>query len=180
MSTLDSADVRVLGPNGFNVLATFVTATPSGDGSPRTATYRITPPGGNWDLTDNGTYFILLQSNQVEDTSGNAAVGALLGSFSADLTPPTPLPPTPLPPTPPPQISLRKTFLRNGIPQVLVLDAATGALRGILTPFRGYRGLLRLALVDINGDGSADLIVKARIHGKVKKIRYDAVTLARL
>jgi len=63
---------------------------------------------------------------------------------------------------------------------VRVLDAATGAVRQVLTPFKGFGGRLRLQLVDVNGDGSLDLIVKATIRGKRKKKVFDAVTLAPL
>jgi hypothetical protein len=37
-----------------------------------------------------------------------------------------------------------------------------------------------LMLVDVNGDGSLDLIVRALVHGKRRKKVYDAVTLAPL
>ena len=33
----------------------------------RSATYRITAPGGSWDSTDNGTYNVLLQSNRLHN-----------------------------------------------------------------------------------------------------------------
>jgi hypothetical protein len=68
-------------------------------------------------------------------------------------------------------------FRRNGVSRVRVKDAATGAVRGVLTPFRGYRGRLRLQLLDVNGDGALDLVVQAVIHGKRKKKVFDAVTL---
>jgi hypothetical protein len=63
---------------------------------------------------------------------------------------------------------------------VRVRDAATGALRGVLIPFKGFAGRLRLQLVDVNGDGSADLVVHALVHGRRKTRIYDAVTLAPL
>jgi hypothetical protein len=81
VSTLDNNDIRVTGPNGFNQLATFVSVTPAGNGSPRTATYRITAPGGTFDLTDNGTYTVSLQPGQVANTNNNTAAGATLGTF---------------------------------------------------------------------------------------------------
>ena len=47
-SSIDGNDfaVRVLGPGGFDVPATFVSIDDSSDGSPRTATYTIIPPEG--------------------------------------------------------------------------------------------------------------------------------------
>src|SRR5262249_15416318 len=83
------------------------------------------------------------------------------------------------PPSPPPQI-VAVAFKRKGIARVRVQDAATGAVRGVLTPFKGFAGRLRLGLRDVNGDGSADLLVQALIHGKRKTKVFDAVTLAPL
>jgi len=90
VSTIDGTDVRVTGPNSFSQLATLVSITPTGNGTPRTATYRITAPGGTWDTADNGTYTVALQASQVTDTSGNAVPAATLGTFQATLTPPPP------------------------------------------------------------------------------------------
>ncbi|MCX5660864.1 MAG: hypothetical protein NTW19_14255 [Planctomycetota bacterium] len=73
-STLDGSDVRVTGPSNFNVLATFVGASLNSNGTPRTATYSFTAPGGAWDAADNGTYTFTLQAGQVTDVAGNGAV----------------------------------------------------------------------------------------------------------
>ena len=71
VSTLDSNDIIVSGPNGFSQAAAFVGVDTNTDGTPRTATYQITPPGGTWNTADNGTYTVTMQTNQVSDTSGN-------------------------------------------------------------------------------------------------------------
>jgi hypothetical protein len=84
-----------------------------------------------------------------------------------------------LPPPPPLQI-VASAFRQRGVSRVRVRDAATGALRGVLTPFKGFGGRLRLQLRDVNGDGSADLIVQALVHGRRRKKVFDAVTLAPL
>src|SRR5262249_12453444 len=100
----------------------------------------------------------------------------------AALSPPIPFPaplPPPLPPPAPVQI-VAAQLRRNGVARVRVRDARTGALRGILTPFRGFAGRLALQLQDLTGDGALDLVVKAMINGRHKKRVYDAVTLARL
>ena len=94
VSTLNSSDVVVTGPNSFSQAATFVSVDTNSNGATRTATYRITAPGGTWDLTDNGTYNISLQASQVADTSGNFAAAGSLGTFGvniADTTAPTAL-----------------------------------------------------------------------------------------
>jgi hypothetical protein len=85
VGSLDGNDIRVTGPGGFNQLATLVSVNPATNGTPRTATYQIVPPGGAWDAPDGGTYTVAVQSNQVRDTAGNAVAGAVLGSFQVSL-----------------------------------------------------------------------------------------------
>jgi hypothetical protein len=98
VSTLGGGDLRVSGPAGFSAPAAFVSVDVASDGSPRTATYRITPPGGSWGLEDNGTYTVRVQAGQVLDLQGNPVPAGNLGSFQVSVTTPTP----PTPPTPPP------------------------------------------------------------------------------
>ncbi|NLF73821.1 MAG: hypothetical protein GX575_32830, partial [Candidatus Anammoximicrobium sp.] len=86
-ATLGLGDATVTGPNSFTQNATFVSVTPSGNGTPRTATYQITPPGGNWDDADNGTYTSTLNADQVFDTAGNAAEPvAWLATFTVNMS----------------------------------------------------------------------------------------------
>jgi hypothetical protein len=82
-------------------------------------------------------------------------------------------------PPPPPQVAA-VAFHKRGLARVRVFDAATGARRGVLTPFAGFGGRLRLELLDVNGDGAADVIVHAIINGKHRRKVFDGVTLARL
>jgi CSLREA domain-containing protein len=84
-TSIDGSDIRVTGPGGFNQLATLVSVTPGGNGTPRTATYRITAPGGAWDTADRGAYAIAVEANQVFDTAGNGVGAASLGSFLVSL-----------------------------------------------------------------------------------------------
>jgi hypothetical protein len=80
---------------------------------------------------------------------------------------------------PPPQI-VAVAFRRKGVSRVRITDAATGAARGVLTPFRGFGGRLALQLLDVNGDGSLDLVVRAVVNGRRKEKAFDARTLAPL
>jgi GH25 family lysozyme M1 (1,4-beta-N-acetylmuramidase) len=84
-STFDSSDVTVTGPNGFSANASFVSATPGGNGTPRTVTYRIAAPGGTWSIADNGTYTVSQNAGQVSDTAGNARAAGTIGSFVANV-----------------------------------------------------------------------------------------------
>jgi hypothetical protein len=97
-------------------------------------------------------------------------VSVLLNTF------PNPTPPAPVPP---PQI-VAVAFKRRGVARARVRDATTGAVRGVLTPFKGFGGRLRLLLLDVNGDGALDLVVRALVHGRRRQKAFDALTLARL
>ncbi|MDX2214220.1 MAG: GDSL-type esterase/lipase family protein [Oculatellaceae cyanobacterium bins.114] len=82
VASLGNGDVQVTGPGGFNQSAVLTAVSPSGDGTPRTVTYRINAPGGSWDTADIGTYTVSLVANQVSDTSNNFAVAGTLGTFT--------------------------------------------------------------------------------------------------
>jgi len=85
IATLDGSDILVTGPNGFSQLAALVRVDNTANGTPRTATYQINPPGGTWDAPDNGTYTFWLQPNQVSDTRGNFVPALSLGSILMNL-----------------------------------------------------------------------------------------------
>jgi cyclophilin family peptidyl-prolyl cis-trans isomerase len=89
VSTIDNTDIRVTGPNGFDHLATLVTATPNGDGSIVTATYRVNTSGDVWDTTTHATYTIAMQGEQVSDSHANFVAAGTLLVFDSDIVPPT-------------------------------------------------------------------------------------------
>ena len=86
IASLDGSDIRVTGPGGFNQPATLVSVTPATNGTPRTATYQISAPGGSWDNADNGVYTVAVQANQVSDTAGNTVAVGALGTFNVDVS----------------------------------------------------------------------------------------------
>jgi hypothetical protein len=92
-ATLDSADVRVEGPNGFVAATTFLSRTGGGvPGNPMVAVYRFAPPAGGFDPARDGTYTIRLQPDQVRAAVGGApAPGGPVGTFvvAIDDEPPT-------------------------------------------------------------------------------------------
>ncbi len=82
VATLDSSDVYVTTPGAATIAAAFVSVDAAGNGTPRTATYRIVPPGGSWDVTDNGTYTIGIYASQVGDEeAATVAASANIGTF---------------------------------------------------------------------------------------------------
>jgi hypothetical protein len=94
VATFDGGDILVTGPNGFSQMAALVSVNNNTNGTPRTATYRISVPGGTWTIDDNGSYSFALQPNQVSDTSNNFVTASTLGSFLVNV----PAPPTTNPP----------------------------------------------------------------------------------
>lgn len=84
-ASIDSTDIVVTGPNSFSQVATLVSKDSSSNGPVRIATYRITPPGGDWSSGDSGSYTVTLQANQIRDVAGNFTVGGSLGSFSVSI-----------------------------------------------------------------------------------------------
>jgi autotransporter-associated beta strand protein len=85
VSTLNSNNVLVTGPNGYSQLATYLGADSSSNGAQCTATYQVTAPGGTWGPADNGTYDIIVQPGQVGDTSGNYLPLEMAGTFTVNI-----------------------------------------------------------------------------------------------
>jgi len=85
VSSLGSNDIRVTGPNSFSPLATLINISASTNGTPRQATYQIDAPGGTWNAADNGTYSIIMRTDQVSDTNGSFVQSGLLQSFTVEL-----------------------------------------------------------------------------------------------
>ena len=79
--SLDSGDIRVTGPGDFEQFAAFLDVDIATNGTPRTAHYQISAPGGSWDFLDNGIYRVWSESNQVKNTRGNFVIGGLLKTF---------------------------------------------------------------------------------------------------
>jgi hypothetical protein len=82
VATLGAGDIRVTGPGGFNQIAMIVGIDFNTNGSPRTATYRITAPGGTFDPPENGTYTVAVEAGQVANTNGYTAAAGVLNTFT--------------------------------------------------------------------------------------------------
>jgi hypothetical protein len=78
--TLDSLDVRVTGPNGYDRAATLVSVDRAGT-TTRAAIYVISAPAGGWSEADAGLYSVSSQSNQVSDLKGNYLPPGVIGTF---------------------------------------------------------------------------------------------------
>ncbi|MGC8989524.1 MAG: zinc-dependent metalloprotease family protein, partial [Verrucomicrobiia bacterium] len=86
VSTLDSSDIKVTGPNGYDRFAILVGVDLPTNGTPRRATYSVLPPnGGVWTAANNGIYAVWLEQQQVADTEGAWAPATRLGEFRVSI-----------------------------------------------------------------------------------------------
>ncbi len=91
-TTLAGAVVSVTPPGGKPITATVVSTAavgstdPFGDAKSFVVTYEITPPGGAWSASDNGTYTVSLGGAPVTDLAGNPATTGSLGTFAVDIS----------------------------------------------------------------------------------------------
>ncbi|MGZ8898943.1 MAG: zinc-dependent metalloprotease family protein, partial [Limisphaerales bacterium] len=81
VSSIGNNDVRVTGPNGYSRTATLVSVDQNSNGTPRTATYRVDPPGSAWQKTDDGTYSVSMLASSAADTEGAFVPASALGTF---------------------------------------------------------------------------------------------------
>lgn len=81
LSTIGKGDIIVYTRNGFKQTAALSKVLSTVNAASIRAIYRIKPPGGKWDSSDNGRYYIKVQPRHVKDISGNAVASTMLGSF---------------------------------------------------------------------------------------------------
>jgi hypothetical protein len=80
-ASLNRRDVRVVGPKGYSVLASFSGVEARDDGKAWIATYTIPAPNGAWGRAANGHYSVYVRGHQVFDNRGNAVTAGLAGGF---------------------------------------------------------------------------------------------------
>ena len=91
-ATLASATVQVVPPAGMGPITATVTSTKSvgstdalGDAKEFIVTYKITPPGGKWASSDNGTYAVTLRGAPIADLAGNTVAAGVISRFSVQI-----------------------------------------------------------------------------------------------
>lgn len=83
---IDSQDIRVTGPNGYDLKARLISVSPATNGTLLVAVYAADPPDGDgWLEANNGIYSIWMQSGQVHDLEGALVPEGLLGQFHVKL-----------------------------------------------------------------------------------------------
>jgi uncharacterized delta-60 repeat protein len=80
VESLDSSDLQIVNRRGETFKAYFVAEAPA-PGFATRATYKFSPIDRKWDITDNGTYTVLLKARQVSDAAGHFAASRVLGTI---------------------------------------------------------------------------------------------------
>jgi uncharacterized delta-60 repeat protein len=86
LNSLGLGNLSISGPAGPLTVTNYTT---TGSGTSVTAVYTVEAPGSGWDASDDGTYNVALNGNQVRDTSGNVAA-VTFGSFAVNISLPNP------------------------------------------------------------------------------------------
>lgn len=85
VSDIDGSDIQVIAPGATVFSASVFSVSSATDTTPVTVVYRMSAPGGTWDLADNGTYTIRAVGGEVTDTNDNPIAAGDLGTFLVDI-----------------------------------------------------------------------------------------------
>ena len=156
-SWADVDNVQVLGPQNQLLTVTSAAVDISANGTPRTITYTVTAPSGQWSSNDNGTYTINLLGGQVRDTAGNAAA-AQSGQFAVNI---------PIPDTTPPNATITAPSINSpgGTNEVVTVtytdnvavDVSTINVGNIVV--RGPQGPLTVSAAQVSGGNGTPVTV---------------------
>ncbi|MCD4824617.1 MAG: choice-of-anchor D domain-containing protein [Phycisphaerae bacterium] len=91
LDSIGDGDFRVVAPGGTEYIPSMLGGYFI-NGIPATyvwdAPYEFTAPGGIWDSSDNGTYAIWIEPNQIFDADGNAIAAQQLAEFTVNISNP--------------------------------------------------------------------------------------------
>ena len=89
VSTIDVNDLSISGPGGTLTNTSVVSITPNSNAASIQVVYRFTPPGGTWDIADNGTYTISIGAGDIANIDGTPNDAEQVGTFRVDFTGPS-------------------------------------------------------------------------------------------
>lgn len=84
-STIRDGNLEVVAADGTELPVELKIRVPNFDTPAILSRYEILPPSGQWRASDNGEYLVRLKSNEVTDTTGNAARVQFLGKLTVDI-----------------------------------------------------------------------------------------------
>ncbi len=85
ITTLNSFEVQVTGPNNYSRYATLVSDTMTANSQTVVGTYSLAAPNGSWSTAANGTYTVTMLPGGVADLEGNTVASGVLATFSAQI-----------------------------------------------------------------------------------------------
>ncbi|RPI60846.1 MAG: hypothetical protein EHM48_06585 [Planctomycetaceae bacterium] len=71
--------------NGYNQATTQVVTILAPDGNNLEIVYRLAPPGGSWDYSDNGTYTITVAAGAITDVAGNTVAAKTIRTVTVNI-----------------------------------------------------------------------------------------------
>ncbi len=85
ITTLNSFEVQVTGPNNYSQYAAVTLATMTANSETVVATYSLAAPNGSWTAAANGTYTVTMLPGSVADLEGNTVASGVLATFTAQV-----------------------------------------------------------------------------------------------
>lgn len=82
-STINTGDIRIIGPNGFSEVPNLLAKTPASNSQTIVAIYRLAT--GFATAVNNGTYSVILLAGTVSDTEGNSVAQRTIGTFQVSI-----------------------------------------------------------------------------------------------
>lgn|GEM_PF-2202977 len=82
LGSFDGGDLEVRAPDGAVLPVALVEKSASNFNRMVLATYRVTPPGGAWNVDDTGAYAVKVRAGQVLGAPGAAMAETAVGSFT--------------------------------------------------------------------------------------------------
>ncbi len=86
LTTLNSFEVQVTGPNNYSQYATLSSVTSSGNNATVVCSYTVPGPGGSWTGAAAGLYTLSMVPQTVADISGNTVASGTLGVYTLGST----------------------------------------------------------------------------------------------
>jgi autotransporter-associated beta strand protein len=164
-STIGANNLVITRNTGFSTEPAFVSSAPVQNGF--AVVYQFGAPGGNWDVSDNGTFTVAVGTNPVADTVGNALPsGFSIGTITVAIPPP------------PGPTGSRPLAVGGPTDGTAVVYGPTGsgtytaAPAAKLAPFGLIAANARTAVADVNGDGIPDTIL---VTGPGVPVRFAVV-----